>query len=414
MQTHAPFIFNGDTFVFTYLKKGFLFNEEIEISVTSEFISTRLEYIKKLWHLIEDKQGFRVKYNCGHELVNSELWGNILRNGKNEKFEWCMVSMEISLIFEKTFTQPALDSRGYLNINNLIGDEYLQTGAFANYLDPFYKYERGNSYYLLRGSNIKFNIVRVNFGLQIHILKWSGDHKSLLEDLKNNQYLWSFIHYYFTSSLVNIKRFTSNVFEVLGKQLESANYKEANKIARKRNESLLKKQILDWNENTIISVIPSHRFVDSHTVSNDNVSFGRLGERAVYKFLKIHYVTNWVNESSEQFSPYDLTIQCDSEAEVNYIEVKTSRFFSESTIFFSINELKFMLQNADRYFLARVFMLQEGEEYRAYQLNDEFGVNIYRPKRETLDLICRKIDDWENHYNSNAIRFSVEHFSMYD
>lgn len=88
---------------------------------------------------------------------------------------------------------------------------------------------------------------------------------------------------------------------------------------------------------------------------------GRIGEEMVYQYLlKEHQETpyaasiKWLNQSRESQLPYDILLTTKN-GKTLYIEVKSTRTCDQHVFPLSINQIEFLIQQKENYFIYRVY-----------------------------------------------------------
>lgn len=170
----------------------------------------------------------------------------------------------------------------------------------------------------------------------------------------------------------------------------------------------------------------SFHHVISKTRNLNNDELGRLGEKLLYLFLKEkfsrfkHYSLEefeecqiiWHNASFESRLPYDFTIKFNNLL-IN-IDAKATRNSEETVFYLSIAELNEIIKNRQQYIIARITYIDEGQQAIGASIHDEFYVNFYIMNTETVEMVKYNIQDWQEHYKENSIRFNIEFFNKYE
>ena len=92
----------------------------------------------------------------------------------------------------------------------------------------------------------------------------------------------------------------------------------------------------------------------------ESLHTGRMGEEMMYKYLlKQHrecpypVTIKWLNQSQESQLPYDIALT--KNGRTQYIEVKSTRTPNQHIFPLSINQIEFLIQQKENYFIYRVY-----------------------------------------------------------
>ncbi len=157
-----------------------------------------------------------------------------------------------------------------------------------------------------------------------------------------------------------------------------------------------------------------HQFIIGDIKSLEDDVFGKKGEMALNRFFMMdeicerlnNFRITWENKTKESFLPYDFLIE--NEEQSVFLEVKATRSSSDSVFYVSVNELKKMLEDPNRYILCRLVSIGT-EEMRGVPINEDFIANFYVFSESTVKLVQAKLSEWEEYYEEKKIRFKVEH-----
>ena len=201
--------------------------------------------------------------------------------------------------------------------------------------------------------------------------------------------------------------------------------------------------LFSYGENQNVFDPPKHQFIISRTKELSNIQFGKLGERALYNYLKNEFPNAeailqvfgydnksylqlesniiWLNENVESGKPFDIELSFDCSikwkdasyyARNLFIEAKTTRASEESIFYFSLNEAEFMVQNYQNYVIARISLLTKAGSYKGTKIHEEFYVNFYKPTQNLIAIIKESLLEWKEHYNAPEVRFTIDHFEL--
>lgn len=174
--------------------------------------------------------------------------------------------------------------------------------------------------------------------------------------------------------------------------------------------------------------------IESNTLELENSKFGLRAEKALFRFLTklfrekqwiknldridkdlINYVREtksnieWLNEYKESFKPIDFILQFnDKKANKIFIEAKATRNKNETTLYFSINELKEAIKYKRQYFIARLVYFDKELKEEEVLINDEFYLKLYMFSEESNKTISEKIEEWEEYYEETTIPISID------
>lgn len=210
-------------------------------------------------------------------------------------------------------------------------------------------------------------------------------------------------------------------------------YELIRKVSKIQNIKLnfFKDEIFNKSEDSIHKKENQHQFVISKTRKRNNEDFGRKAEQEVYKYFSQKLLTyqlsinligsnfpfvkdlkvEWNNKNEESYLPYDMVFKCEDFD--FFIDVKATRGTKDTIFYLSIAELKKILEDPKRYAIARVYYDEDSFDDNFIQLNSELNLSFYQVSNETIKIINENIDEWENYYEENSIRFTLSHFEKF-
>ena len=119
-------------------------------------------------------------------------------------------------------------------------------------------------------------------------------------------------------------------------------------------------EVIDMS--SIVSSSNSFLFENSSDGARETLDTGRIGEEMVYQFLLKQHLENaylttikWLNQSRESQLPYDIVLTTKN-GKTQYIEVKSTRTCDQHAFPLSINQIEFLIQQKDNYFIYRVYI----------------------------------------------------------